>query len=98
MHTFAAGQDCWSALSLGTDTNTFFAADNCSKKVWRFDLSTGTPTLVTPHLNGSILPGVTRDSILTLARTEGMLFKFGSGTGSNLSSIRSARWWTRPAR
>ena len=29
----------------------------------------------------------TMDSILTLARTEGMLFKFGSGTGSNLSSI-----------
>src|SRR5437870_3960558 len=33
----------------------------------------------------------TMDSILGLARTEGMLFKFGSGTGSNLSSIRSSR-------
>src|SRR4030095_11074910 len=33
----------------------------------------------------------TMDSILTLARTEGMLFKFGSGTGSNLSAIRSAK-------
>jgi ribonucleoside-diphosphate reductase alpha chain len=33
----------------------------------------------------------TMDSILTLARTEGMLFKFGSGTGSNLSTIRSSR-------
>jgi len=32
----------------------------------------------------------TMDSILTLARTEGMLFKFGSGTGSNLSPIRSS--------
>jgi ribonucleoside-diphosphate reductase alpha chain len=31
------------------------------------------------------------DSILTLAKTEGMLFKFGSGTGSNLSSLRSSR-------
>ncbi|HZL92601.1 MAG TPA: vitamin B12-dependent ribonucleotide reductase, partial [Vicinamibacterales bacterium] len=31
------------------------------------------------------------ESILTLAKTEGMLFKFGSGTGSNLSSIRSSR-------
>jgi ribonucleoside-diphosphate reductase alpha chain len=31
------------------------------------------------------------DSILTLAKTEGMLFKFGSGTGSNLSAIRSSR-------
>ena len=28
------------------------------------------------------------DSILTLAKTEGMLFKFGSGTGTNLSSLR----------
>ncbi|MEO5763508.1 MAG: vitamin B12-dependent ribonucleotide reductase, partial [Vicinamibacteria bacterium] len=33
----------------------------------------------------------TMDSILTLAKTEGMLFKYGSGTGSNLSSIRSAK-------
>ncbi len=33
----------------------------------------------------------TMDSILTLAKTEGMLFKFGSGTGSNLSGIRSAK-------
>ena len=33
----------------------------------------------------------TMDSILSLARTEGMLFKFGSGTGTNLSPIRSQR-------
>jgi len=32
----------------------------------------------------------TMESILKLARTEGMLFKFGSGTGSNLSKIRSS--------
>ncbi|MCZ6670319.1 MAG: vitamin B12-dependent ribonucleotide reductase, partial [Acidobacteria bacterium] len=31
------------------------------------------------------------ESILDLAKTEGMLFKFGSGTGSNLSVIRSSR-------
>jgi len=30
-------------------------------------------------------------SILGLAKTEGMLFKFGSGTGSNLSTLRSSR-------
>ncbi len=30
------------------------------------------------------------DSILTLAKTEGMLFKWGSGTGSNLSNIRGS--------
>jgi ribonucleoside-diphosphate reductase alpha chain len=33
----------------------------------------------------------TMESILTLARTEGMLFKYGSGTGSNLSTIRSSK-------
>jgi len=31
------------------------------------------------------------DSILSLARTEGMLFKYGSGTGTNLSPIRGSR-------
>src|SRR5256885_3402193 len=30
------------------------------------------------------------ESILDLAKTEGMLFKFGSGTGSNLSCLRGA--------
>ncbi|HZP06910.1 MAG TPA: vitamin B12-dependent ribonucleotide reductase [Terracidiphilus sp.] len=30
------------------------------------------------------------DSILTLAKTEGMLFKWGSGTGTNLSAIRGS--------
>ena len=33
----------------------------------------------------------TMESILTLAKTEGMLFKYGSGTGSNLSNLRSSR-------
>ncbi|NIM01461.1 MAG: vitamin B12-dependent ribonucleotide reductase [Acidobacteria bacterium] len=33
----------------------------------------------------------TMGSILDLAKTEGMLFKFGSGTGSNLSTLRSSR-------
>ncbi len=30
-------------------------------------------------------------SIMDLAKTEGMLFKYGSGTGSNLSGLRSSR-------
>src|ERR1700693_3914151 len=30
------------------------------------------------------------DSILALAKTEGMLFKWGSGTGTNLSTLRSS--------
>lgn len=33
----------------------------------------------------------TMDSILSLAKTEGMLFKFGSGAGVNLSTLRSSR-------
>jgi len=33
----------------------------------------------------------TMESILELARTEGRLFKWGSGTGSNLSSLRSSK-------
>jgi ribonucleoside-diphosphate reductase alpha chain len=33
----------------------------------------------------------TMESILGLAKTEGMLFKFGSGTGTNLSPLRSSR-------
>jgi ribonucleoside-diphosphate reductase alpha chain len=33
----------------------------------------------------------TMESILGLARTEGMLFKHGSGTGSNLSTLRSSK-------
>src|SRR5580704_2826195 len=35
--------------------------------------------------------GDSMDSILSLAKTEGMLFKYGSGTGSNLSTLRSSR-------
>jgi ribonucleoside-diphosphate reductase alpha chain len=31
------------------------------------------------------------DSILSLAKTEGMLFKYGSGSGTNLSPIRSSQ-------
>jgi ribonucleoside-diphosphate reductase alpha chain len=33
----------------------------------------------------------TMESIMNLAKTEGMLFKYGSGTGTNLSSLRSSR-------
>ncbi len=32
----------------------------------------------------------TMDAILSLAKTEGMLFKYGSGTGTNFSTIRSS--------
>lgn len=33
----------------------------------------------------------TMESILDLAKTEGLLFKFGSGTGTNFSTLRSSR-------
>ncbi len=33
----------------------------------------------------------TMESILDLAKTEGMLFKWGSGTGTNISSLRSSK-------
>ena len=47
----------------------------------------------TPQCSACFINSVddTMESILTLARTEGMLFKFGSGTGTNLSPIRSSR-------
>ncbi|MCX6552626.1 MAG: vitamin B12-dependent ribonucleotide reductase [Acidobacteria bacterium] len=46
-----------------------------------------------PQLSACFINSVddTLDSILTLAKTEGMLFKFGSGTGTNLSTLRSSR-------
>ncbi len=46
-----------------------------------------------PQCSACFINGVqdTMESILTLARTEGMLFKYGSGTGSNLSPIRSSK-------
>jgi len=47
----------------------------------------------TPQCSACFINSVhdTLDSILTLAKTEGMLFKFGSGTGTNFSSLRSSR-------
>jgi ribonucleoside-diphosphate reductase alpha chain len=46
-----------------------------------------------PQLSACFINSVddTLDSILTLAKTEGMLFKYGSGTGTNLSTLRSSR-------
>jgi ribonucleoside-diphosphate reductase alpha chain len=50
-------------------------------------------TEVEPQCSACFINAVedTMDSILGLARTEGMLFKFGSGTGTNFSSLRSSR-------
>ena len=47
----------------------------------------------TPQCSACFINSVedTMTSILELAKTEGMLFKWGSGTGSNLSPIRSSK-------
>ncbi len=46
-----------------------------------------------PQISACFINSVedTMDSILTLAKTEGMLFKYGSGTGTNLSPLRSSQ-------
>lgn len=58
--------------------------------VW---FNVGLPDQPRPQCSACFINSVqdTMESILTLARTEGMLFKYGSGTGSNLSQIRSSR-------
>src|SRR4029453_5601860 len=46
-----------------------------------------------PHCSACFINSVqdTMSSIMDLAKTEAMLFKFGSGAGSNLSTIRSSK-------
>jgi ribonucleoside-diphosphate reductase alpha chain len=64
---------------------------------WHWDPATGGVTFSAtgyknPQCSACFINAVddSLDSILTLAKTEGMLFKWGSGTGSNLSSIRGS--------
>lgn len=58
--------------------------------VW---FNVGLPDQPKPQCSACFINSVddTMDSILSLAKTEGMLFKYGSGTGTNLSPIRSSR-------
>lgn len=65
---------------------------------WRWDSEAGTAvpcddSYKWPQASACFLQSVTDDmgSIMDLARSEAMLFKGGSGTGTNLSSIRSSR-------
>jgi ribonucleoside-diphosphate reductase alpha chain len=62
---------------------------------WYYDDATDavrklTPNLQKPQCSACFINSVTDslESILDLAKTEGMLFKWGSGTGTNLSSLR----------
>ena len=64
---------------------------------WHFDPATGgikkeTEAYRHPQCSACFINSVqdNLESILTLAKTEGMLFKWGSGTGTNLSPLRSA--------
>src|SRR5213596_496592 len=52
----------------------------------------GVTGYATPQCSACFINSVkdSLDSILTLAKTEGMLFKWGSGTGTNLSTLRSS--------
>jgi len=58
--------------------------------VW---FNVGLPDQPRPQCSACFINSVedTMESILTLAKTEGMLFKYGSGTGTNLSTIRGSR-------
>ena len=62
---------------------------------WIYDKSAGRVTklesgVVQPQCSACFIVSVkdSLESILDLAKTEGMLFKWGSGTGSNLSALR----------
>src|ERR1041385_5213352 len=62
---------------------------------WVYDDRTGNVTklksgVLRPQCSACFIVSVkdSLESILDLAKTEGMLFKWGSGTGSNLSSLR----------
>jgi ribonucleoside-diphosphate reductase alpha chain len=64
---------------------------------WHWDAATGGVVFAgtgykNPQCSACFINSVddSLDSILTLAKTEGMLFKWGSGTGTNLSSIRGS--------
>jgi len=64
---------------------------------WHWDPATGGSVFAAtgyknPQCSACFINAVddSLDSILTLAKTEGMLFKWGSGTGTNLSSIRGS--------
>src|SRR5258708_7096763 len=69
---------------------------NSDARNWHWNPQTqqvefGVTGYATPQCSACFINSVkdSLDSILTLAKTEGMLFKWGSGTGTNLSPLRS---------
>src|SRR5690348_10754942 len=70
---------------------------NSDAQNWHWNATTArvefsTTGYKTPQCSACFINSVkdSLDSILTLAKTEGMLFKWGSGTGTNLSPLRSS--------
>src|SRR2546427_3596442 len=70
---------------------------NSDAQSWRWNqtaarVECGVTGYSTPQCSACFINSVkdSLDSILTLAKTEGILFKWGSGTGTNLSSLRSS--------
>src|SRR5271155_1986583 len=70
---------------------------NSDARNWHWNAQTqqvefGITGYKTPQCSACFINSVkdSLDSILTLAKTEGMLFKWGSGTGTNLSPLRSS--------
>jgi ribonucleoside-diphosphate reductase alpha chain len=70
---------------------------NSDAQNWHWDATTGKVEFsvtgyTKPQCSACFINSVqdSLDSILTLAKTEGMLFKWGSGAGSNLSGIRGS--------
>ena len=70
---------------------------NSDAQNWHWNKTTGQVEFSTtgyskPQCSACFINSVqdSLDSILTLAKTEGMLFKWGSGAGSNLSAIRGS--------
>jgi ribonucleoside-diphosphate reductase alpha chain len=68
---------------------------NSDAQNWHWNAEKGTVEFTTtgykaPQCSACFINSVrdSLDSILTLAKTEGMLFKWGSGTGTNLSPLR----------
>src|SRR5258708_1199292 len=65
---------------------------------WHWNMETGQAEFSTtgyknPQCSACFINSVkdSLDSILTLAKTEGMLFKWGSGTGTNRSTLRGSK-------
>lgn len=70
--SYAEAQGCDQVVWLDAANHTNVEEMGGMNLAFILDDGTQTPELVTPELSGSLLPGVTRDSLLTLAAEEGL--------------------------